>query len=145
MPNNKNCGLNSSHCRGVVVWTRVPAQVSTSSFERSSELQGRIITYRNCGLSYRVIAARVDRYPITISRIWNRWVQDSNTECRSPDLHIPQISRLQKMSGKWLPSDWLVTIRQFLWLMSYDIVLKLHGHLYLCMSSDLCLIQRPGV
>ncbi|GFX74762.1 uncharacterized protein TNCV_3121911 [Trichonephila clavipes] len=33
-----------------------------------------------CGLSYRSIVVRVGRDPITVSRIWNRWVQDGNTE-----------------------------------------------------------------
>ncbi|GFX16818.1 hypothetical protein TNCV_2517981 [Trichonephila clavipes] len=36
-----------------------------------------------------------------------------------------------------MPSDWLVTIRQSLQLMSCGIVLKLHGHLYLYMASNL--------
>ncbi|GFV00008.1 transposable element Tcb1 transposase [Trichonephila clavipes] len=48
-----------------------------------------------------------------------------------PGLHIHHISRQLKASGPWLPSDWLVTIRQPLRLMSWGIVLKLHGHLYL--------------
>ncbi|GFU60367.1 HTH_Tnp_Tc3_2 domain-containing protein [Trichonephila clavipes] len=45
--------------------------------------KGRIVAYRNCGLSYRSIAARVGRDPMTISRIWTRWVQDGNTELRA--------------------------------------------------------------
>ncbi|GFW21555.1 hypothetical protein TNCV_4280721 [Trichonephila clavipes] len=48
-----------------------------------------------------------------------------------PGLHVHQIR-----SGPWLPSDWLVTIRQSLRLMSCD-MLKLHGHLYLYMPSNL--------
>ncbi|GFS91913.1 hypothetical protein TNCV_1930921 [Trichonephila clavipes] len=57
------------------------------------------------------------------------------------DPHVHQISRQKKTSGSWLLSDWLVTIRQSLLLMSCGIVLKLHGHLYLYMSSNFCLTQ----
>ena len=45
--------------------------------------KGRIVAYRDCGLSYRDIAARVGRDPMTVSRIWNRWVQEGNTERRA--------------------------------------------------------------
>ncbi|GFY06956.1 transposable element Tcb2 transposase [Trichonephila clavipes] len=38
---------------------------------------------RDCGLSYHSIAAYVDRDPMTVSRIWNLWVQDGNTERRA--------------------------------------------------------------
>ncbi|GFV26431.1 HTH_Tnp_Tc3_2 domain-containing protein [Trichonephila clavipes] len=51
--------------------------------------KGRIVEYRNCGLSYHSIAARVGRGPMTVSRIWNRWVQDSNLECRAGSQQTP--------------------------------------------------------
>ncbi|GFX54237.1 transposable element Tcb1 transposase [Trichonephila clavipes] len=54
-----------------------------------------------------------------------------------PCLHVHQISNQYKTSGPRLPSDWLVTIRQSLRLMSCSIVLKLHGHLYLYLPSNL--------
>ncbi|GFV46705.1 uncharacterized protein TNCV_3847151 [Trichonephila clavipes] len=57
-------------------------------------------------------------------------------------LHVHQISRQQKVSGPWLPSDWLVTIRHSLRLMSGDIVLKLHGFLSQYMTSNFCLTYR---
>ncbi|GFV38677.1 hypothetical protein TNCV_4420451 [Trichonephila clavipes] len=53
-----------------------------------------------------------------------------------PDQHVHQIFRQWKTSVAWLQSKWLVTIRQSLRMMSYNIVLKLHGHLYLCMPSS---------
>ncbi|GFW03773.1 HTH_Tnp_Tc3_2 domain-containing protein [Trichonephila clavipes] len=40
----------------------------------------RIVAYRYCGLSYRSTVARVGRYPVAFSRMWNQWVQDVNTE-----------------------------------------------------------------
>ncbi|GFV13382.1 HTH_Tnp_Tc3_2 domain-containing protein [Trichonephila clavipes] len=44
---------------------------------------------RNCRLSYRSIAARVGRDPLTVSRIWNRWVQDGNTKLRAGSQRSP--------------------------------------------------------
>ncbi|GFW89942.1 HTH_Tnp_Tc3_2 domain-containing protein [Trichonephila clavipes] len=44
---------------------------------------GRIVLYRYFGLSYRSIAAGVDRDFLTLSRIWIRGFQDVNTECRA--------------------------------------------------------------
>ncbi|GFX24582.1 hypothetical protein TNCV_3343621 [Trichonephila clavipes] len=42
--------------------------------------KGRIIEYRVCDLSYRIIAARVRRDLNTVSNVCNRWVQDGNME-----------------------------------------------------------------
>ncbi|GFU37212.1 hypothetical protein TNCV_4272161 [Trichonephila clavipes] len=47
-----------------------------------------------CGLSYRSIAARVGRDPMTVSRIGNGWVKDGNTERREESQRPPNtISR----------------------------------------------------
>ncbi|GFT93307.1 HTH_Tnp_Tc3_2 domain-containing protein [Trichonephila clavipes] len=40
------------------------------------------IAYRDCDLSYHSIAAHVGQGPMTVSKIWNRWFQDGNTERR---------------------------------------------------------------
>ncbi|GFY07377.1 HTH_Tnp_Tc3_2 domain-containing protein [Trichonephila clavipes] len=56
--------------------------------------------YRDCGLSYLTIDARVGQDPVTVSRIWNRWVQDSNTECHAGSQRPPFTT-----SGE----DWHVT------------------------------------
>ncbi|GFX56616.1 HTH_Tnp_Tc3_2 domain-containing protein [Trichonephila clavipes] len=54
---------------------------SRNAYQHVSDFdKGRIVAYRDCGLSYRSIAACVGRDPMTVSRIWNRWVQDNNTE-----------------------------------------------------------------
>ncbi|GFX13574.1 HTH_Tnp_Tc3_2 domain-containing protein [Trichonephila clavipes] len=45
--------------------------------------KGRIVAYRKCGLSYRSIAARIDRDPMTVSRTWDGWVQEGNTKRRA--------------------------------------------------------------
>ncbi|GFS68762.1 HTH_Tnp_Tc3_2 domain-containing protein [Trichonephila clavipes] len=54
--------------------------------------KGRIVAYRDCYLSYRTIAARFGRDPMTVSRIWNRWIQDGNTERRAGSQRPPTSS-----------------------------------------------------
>ncbi|GFV78995.1 HTH_Tnp_Tc3_2 domain-containing protein [Trichonephila clavipes] len=45
--------------------------------------KGRIVAYPHCGLSYRNISARVGRDLTSVSKIWNRWIQNSNTVRRT--------------------------------------------------------------
>ncbi|GFX06461.1 hypothetical protein TNCV_3016951 [Trichonephila clavipes] len=52
-----------------------------------------IVAYWDCGLSYRSIAARIGRDPMTVSRIWNRWVQENNMECHNARWHAAGIAR----------------------------------------------------
>ncbi|PRD26599.1 UNVERIFIED_CONTAM: Potassium voltage-gated channel subfamily KQT member 1 [Trichonephila clavipes] len=42
-----------------------------------------------CGLSHRSITAHVGRDPMTVSRIWNLWVQDGNMERRAGSRRPP--------------------------------------------------------
>ncbi|GFW96036.1 HTH_Tnp_Tc3_2 domain-containing protein [Trichonephila clavipes] len=61
---------------------------SRNAYQHVSDFyKSRIVAYRDgvyvCDLSYLSIAARVGRDPITVSRIWKRWVQDGNTERRA--------------------------------------------------------------
>ncbi|GFV76118.1 HTH_Tnp_Tc3_2 domain-containing protein [Trichonephila clavipes] len=51
--------------------------------------KSRIVAYFECNLSYRSIAARVGRDSMTVSRIWNRWVQDGNTKSRAASQRPP--------------------------------------------------------
>ncbi|GFT22773.1 glycine receptor subunit alpha-3 [Trichonephila clavipes] len=46
-----------------------------------------------CGISYRSIAARLGREPMTVRRIWNRWSYDGNTELRAGSQRSPITSR----------------------------------------------------
>ncbi|GFX52183.1 HTH_Tnp_Tc3_2 domain-containing protein [Trichonephila clavipes] len=56
----------------------MPRVRSINAYQHVSDLeQGRIVTYRDCALSYRSIVARVGRDPMTVSRVWNRWVQNA--------------------------------------------------------------------
>ncbi|GFY23256.1 HTH_Tnp_Tc3_2 domain-containing protein [Trichonephila clavipes] len=45
--------------------------------------------HQNCGLWYHSIVARVGRDPMTVSRIWNQWAQDGNTEHRAGSQRPP--------------------------------------------------------
>ncbi|GFS61606.1 HTH_Tnp_Tc3_2 domain-containing protein [Trichonephila clavipes] len=54
---------------------------SRNAYQHVSDLdKGRIAAYRDCGLSHRNIAARVDRDPMTVSGIWNLKFKDDNIE-----------------------------------------------------------------
>src|SRR5215813_2566496 len=61
-----------------------------SAFDR-----GRIVAYRDCGLSHRSVAAIVEIYrdPMTVLRIWNRWLQETHTECHTGSHRSPIIDR----------------------------------------------------
>ncbi|GFW62702.1 HTH_Tnp_Tc3_2 domain-containing protein [Trichonephila clavipes] len=77
------------------------------AFERCCLMKGCCDASRLCGLSYHSIPARVGRDPMTVSRIWNRWVQYGNTECsagsqRSPitnsreDRHVTRMALIDR-------------------------------------------------
>ncbi|GFT89961.1 hypothetical protein TNCV_4592661 [Trichonephila clavipes] len=56
---------------------------------------GALVEYWDCDLSYRSIAARVDRDPMTVSRIWIQCVQDGNTEHLAGSQRRPITSSLE--------------------------------------------------
>ena len=43
--------------------------------------RGQIEAFRDCGLKYQNISARVGRDTMTVCRILNRWVQEYSTKC----------------------------------------------------------------
>ncbi|GFY34215.1 uncharacterized protein TNCV_2505181 [Trichonephila clavipes] len=54
-----------------------------SSFDQVSEFdRGRIVAYRDCGLSFREIGSRVGRNQTTVMRICDRWIQEGMTDRR---------------------------------------------------------------
>ncbi|GFW20367.1 transposable element Tcb1 transposase [Trichonephila clavipes] len=61
-----------------------PAFDQVSEFDR-----GRIVAYRDCGLSFREIGSRVGRKQTTIMRICDRWMQEGTTDRRGRS-HPPQ-------------------------------------------------------
>ncbi|GFS84488.1 transposable element Tcb1 transposase [Trichonephila clavipes] len=61
-----------------------------SAFDQVSEFdRGRIVAFRDCGLSFREIGSRVGRNQTTVMRICNHWMQESTTDQRGRS-HPPQ-------------------------------------------------------
>ncbi|GFW48429.1 transposable element Tcb1 transposase [Trichonephila clavipes] len=61
-----------------------------SAFDQVSEFdRGRIVAYRDCGLSLRIIGSRVGRNQTTVMRICHRWMQEGTTDRRGRS-HPPQ-------------------------------------------------------
>ncbi|GFW87754.1 HTH_38 domain-containing protein [Trichonephila clavipes] len=61
-----------------------------SAFDQVSEFdRGRIVAYRDCGLSFREIGCRVGRNQTTVMRICGRWMQEGTTDRRGRS-HLPQ-------------------------------------------------------
>lgn len=68
----------------------MPRRKQRSSFDQVSEFdRGRIVAYRDCGLSYREIAGRVGRNQTTVMRICDRWMQEGTTDRRGRS-HSPR-------------------------------------------------------
>ncbi|GFU01869.1 uncharacterized protein TNCV_1523671 [Trichonephila clavipes] len=54
-----------------------------STFDQESEFdRGRIVAYRDCGLSFRKIGSRVGRNQTTVMRICDRCMQEGTTDQR---------------------------------------------------------------
>ncbi|GFV16086.1 uncharacterized protein TNCV_2446411 [Trichonephila clavipes] len=54
-----------------------------SAFNQVSEFnKGRIVSYRDCGLSFREIGSRVGRNQTTVMRLCDRWMQEGTTDRR---------------------------------------------------------------
>ncbi|GFU97288.1 transposable element Tcb1 transposase [Trichonephila clavipes] len=61
-----------------------------SAFDQVSEFdRGRIVAYRDCGLSFREIGSRVGRNQTTVIRICDHWMQKGTTDRRGGS-HPPQ-------------------------------------------------------
>lgn len=68
----------------------MPSSKQRSSFDQVSEFdRGRIVAYRECGLSFREIGSRVGRNQTTVMRICDRWMQEGTTDRRVRS-HPPQ-------------------------------------------------------
>ncbi|GFW84290.1 transposable element Tcb1 transposase [Trichonephila clavipes] len=61
-----------------------------SAFDQVSEFdRGRIVAYRDCGLSFREIGSRVGQNQTTVIWISDRWMQEGTTD-RHGRSHPPQ-------------------------------------------------------
>ncbi|GFV33043.1 uncharacterized protein TNCV_3364951 [Trichonephila clavipes] len=61
-----------------------------SAFDQVSEFdRGRIVAYRECGLSFREISSRVGQNQTTVMRLCDRWMQEGTMDGRGRS-HPPQ-------------------------------------------------------
>ncbi|GFU63207.1 HTH_38 domain-containing protein [Trichonephila clavipes] len=61
-----------------------------SAFDQVSEFdRGRIVAYRDCGLSFREIGSRVGRNQTTVMRICDLWMQEGMAN-RCGRSHLPR-------------------------------------------------------
>ncbi|GFX35041.1 transposable element Tcb1 transposase [Trichonephila clavipes] len=61
-----------------------------SAFDQVSEFdRGRIVAYRDFGLSFRKIGSSVGRNQTTLMRIYDHWIQEGTTDRRGRS-HAPQ-------------------------------------------------------
>ncbi|GFX66771.1 piezo-type mechanosensitive ion channel component 1 [Trichonephila clavipes] len=84
-----------------------------SAFDQVSEFyRGRIVAYRDCGLSFREIGSRVGRNQTTVMQICDRWMQEDTTDRRGRS-HPPQctISREDRQIVRMAVTDRSVTSR----------------------------------
>ncbi|GFY21380.1 transposable element Tcb1 transposase [Trichonephila clavipes] len=84
-----------------------------SAFDQVSEFdRGRIVDYRDCGISFREISSRVGRNQTTAMRICDRWMQEGTTDRRGRS-HPPQCttSREDRKIGLMAVTDHSVTSR----------------------------------
>ncbi|GFV66027.1 HTH_38 domain-containing protein [Trichonephila clavipes] len=58
-----------------------------SAFDQVSEFdRGRIVAYRDCGLSFREINSRVGRNQTTVKRICDLWKQEAEWSLRKTSI-----------------------------------------------------------
>ncbi|GFX23280.1 transposable element Tcb1 transposase [Trichonephila clavipes] len=91
----------------------MPRRKQRSAFDQVSKFnRGRIVAYRNCGLSFREIGSRVGRNQTTVMRICDRWMQEGTTDRHSRSLP-PQCttSREDRQIVRMAVTDRSVTAR----------------------------------
>ncbi|GFT45781.1 transposable element Tcb1 transposase [Trichonephila clavipes] len=82
-----------------------------SAFHQVSEFQrGRIVAYRDCGLSFRRIGSRVGRNKATVIRICDRWMHEGTTDRRGRS-HPPQCTEEDRQIVRMAVTDRSVTSR----------------------------------
>ncbi|GFW80940.1 transposable element Tcb1 transposase [Trichonephila clavipes] len=84
-----------------------------SAFDQVSEFdRGRIVAYRDCGLSFREIGSRVGRNQTNVMRICDRWMQEGTTD-RRDRYHPPlcTISREDRQIVRIAVTDRSITSR----------------------------------
>ncbi|GFW03051.1 uncharacterized protein TNCV_156711 [Trichonephila clavipes] len=82
------------NCVSIVVFFKKRSVMSCrkelSAFDQVSEFdRGRIVAYRDCGLSFRQIGSQVGRNQTTVLQVCDRWIQEFMTDRRGRS-HPPQ-------------------------------------------------------
>ncbi|GFT50229.1 transposable element Tc1 transposase [Trichonephila clavipes] len=85
-----------------------------SAFDQVSKFdRGRIVAYRDCGLSFREISSRVGRNQTTVMRICDRWMQEmsartirrrlqqSGLSAKRPLLALPVTQNHRRLRRQW--------------------------------------------
>ncbi|GFU32555.1 transposable element Tcb1 transposase [Trichonephila clavipes] len=63
-----------------ITWNSHHALAERSAFDQLSEFdRGRIVAYRDSGLSFREVGSRVGRNQTTVMRICDRWLKKGTT------------------------------------------------------------------
>ncbi|GFX17864.1 transposable element Tcb1 transposase [Trichonephila clavipes] len=82
-----------------------------SAFDQVSDFdRGRIVAYRECGLSFRKVGSLVGRNQTTVMRICDRWMQEGTTD-RSGQSHPPQYHFTYRQIVRMAVTDHSVTSR----------------------------------
>ncbi|GFU33874.1 transposable element Tcb1 transposase [Trichonephila clavipes] len=75
-------------------------------FDQVSEFdRGRIVTYRDCGLSFRKIGSRDGRNQTTVMRICDRWMQKVSARTIRPHLQQSGLSTRRRLLGLLLTQN----------------------------------------
>ncbi|GFT62989.1 transposable element Tcb1 transposase [Trichonephila clavipes] len=112
-----------------------------SAFDQVSEFdRGRIVTYRDCGLSFREIGSRVGRKLTTVMRICDRWRQEGTTDRRGQS-YPPQCttSRQDRQIVRMAVTDLSVTSRTI----AHHIESVTHHSVSACTIR--CRLQQSGL
>ncbi|GFU07530.1 transposable element Tcb1 transposase [Trichonephila clavipes] len=105
----------------------MPNEKHRASFDQASEFdEGRIVAYRDCGLSFREIDQRVGHKQATVMKICPRWTQEetmnrhglshsprrttarcdsSGMSARRPLLRLPFSGNHRRLRRQWYNAD----------------------------------------
>lgn len=97
----------------------MPLRRKRAKFEQISEFErGRIVGLREAGLSYRAVAARVQRNSSTIMRVWKQWTDEGrrarksgsgprNVTSARDDRHLVRMAQTDRTaSSRQLAAQW---------------------------------------
>ncbi|GFX48903.1 HTH_38 domain-containing protein [Trichonephila clavipes] len=103
--NEVSDSLDARHSTFVRLGVNEPS-AELSAFDQLPEFnRGRVVAYRDCGLSFREIGSRVGRNQTTVLQICDRWMQEGTTDRRGRSLP-PQCNTSPKWSVRKMSIAW---------------------------------------